>query len=387
MRQLSSAQAVAIERAGLADVLAGPGQGFWEIRTGSKIGVVVGDDWELRVTPRIDVPRLMFLLAYAQDQRGWKKITAQFGREDDLFGAIASGFSWHATWALDRGLLRGYVGREERRNDIRGRVLFGAQIARSGGLPLPIHVAYDDFTADVLENRMLRTATQLLLRLPRIPAEARKRLLRVRAVLEGVSPLVAWRGVAAPETTRLNERYEAALRLAELVLAGASVNAAVGDVRSTTFVFDMNKVFEDFLTAAFREAMRPHGGEVRSQIAPYSLDESGVLALKPDISWWIGSSCAAIVDAKYKAVDDGVMKHPDAYQMLAYCLSYGLQTGYLAYAKDSGQEARTHRIRHSENDIVVATIDVEKEPEDVLADVAALASRIAREVRSARLAA
>lgn len=379
MRPLSPAQAIAIERAGLADVVAGPSSGFWEVRTGSRVGVVVGDDWELRVSPRINVPQLMFLLAYAQDQRGWKRTIAGFGPEDELFVALASGFSWHATWAIDRGLLRGYVRREESRNDVRGRILFGDQIARAAGLPLPILVAYDDFTQDVLENRMLQTAAQLFLRLPRVPAQARQRLLRLRASLEGVSPLVAWRGVKAPLITRLNQRYEAALRLAELVLAGASVNDSVGDVRSTTFVFDMNKVFEDFLTVAFREAMRAHGGEVRSQISPYSLDEDGTLSLKPDISWWVGGRCVAVLDAKYKAVEEGVMRHPDAYQMLAYCTSYGLNTGYLCYAKDSGAEARTHRVRNSPYEIVVTTIDVGKRPEEVLVDVAALASRVVRE--------
>jgi 5-methylcytosine-specific restriction enzyme subunit McrC len=367
---------VAIEQAGLADVVAGPSPGLWRIRTGPKVGVVVGDTWELRVTPRLRVPRLMFLLGYARDQSGWKRLQAHFAPDEDLFSAIASGFSWHASWAIDRGLLRGYIGREERRHDLRGRVLFETQIAR-GALPVPAHVRFDDFTQDILENRMLRTVSQLLLRLPRVPDEARKRLLRVKSVLEGVSTLTDWRNVTAPPVTRLNERYTPALKLAELVLAGASLSANIGEIRSTTFVFDMNKVFEDFVTAAFREAMRQWGGVVRDQVTPYSLDEAHQLSLKPDLSWWNGAECLAVIDAKYKAIDEGLMRHPDAYQMLAYCIAYGLRQGYLVYAKDSGQEPRTHRIRHSGHEIVVATIDVEKEPDDVLADVVAVARDVA----------
>ena len=131
---------------------------------------------------------------YAADQTGWKDVRADFERQDDLFAAIASGFSWHATWALERGLLRGYVRCEERRRPPRARFGSATQIARSGGLPLPVEVAYDDFTEDILENRMLRTATQLLLRLPRVTGDARRRLLRLRAILDGVEPLAAWRG-------------------------------------------------------------------------------------------------------------------------------------------------------------------------------------------------
>ena len=149
---------------------------------------------------------------------------------------------------------------------------------------------------------------------------------------------------------------------------------------STTFVFDMNMVFEDFVTVAFRQAMRPRGGEVRDQAKPYALDEGGRLPLKPDLSWWLGGVCCTVLDAKYKSIQEGVMTHPDAYQMLAYCLAYGLPRGYLVYAKDSGQDSRVHRIRNVDCEIVVRAIDVELEPADVLAQVEALAADIAHDV-------
>src|SRR5665647_696111 len=97
-----------------------------------------------------------------RDSSGWKSLVAGFERETDLFSAIASGFAWQATCALDRGVLRGYLAREERRISPRGRVLFARQAATGRGLPLPVEVGYDDFTEDVLENRMLKTAALLV---------------------------------------------------------------------------------------------------------------------------------------------------------------------------------------------------------------------------------
>jgi 5-methylcytosine-specific restriction enzyme subunit McrC len=324
----------------------------------------------------------MFLLAYATDPNGWKKVEADFAVASDVFSALASGFSWHATRAVERGLLRGYVQREERRNDIRGRVRFADQIARSAGLPIPVSLGYDEFTEDVSENRMLRTASELLLLLPRIPLEARQRLQRLRIALESVDPLIQWRGIKAPPITRLNARYETALRLAELILASASISANAGGVRSTTFVFDMNKVFEAFVTIAFRASMRRYGGVVKDQVTPHSLDEGGALKLKPDLSWWTGSDCRAVLDAKYKAIDDGLMRHGDAYQMLAYCTAYGLSRGYLVYAKDAGAQTRTHHVRNTMQQIVVETLDVEQKPDDLLRSVDALASRVVTDARS-----
>ena len=68
--QLSTEQATAIEHCELADVRAGPTPGTWRVTTASRVGVVVDDGWELRVSPKMNVPHLMFLLAYARDPTG-----------------------------------------------------------------------------------------------------------------------------------------------------------------------------------------------------------------------------------------------------------------------------------------------------------------------------
>ena len=319
----------------------------------------------------------MFLLAYAADQSGWKDILAQFEEQPDEVAAVASGFSWHALRAVERGPIRGYERRDERRDNLRGRIRFADQVARGGGLAIPLEISYADYTADVIENRMLVTAATLLLRMPRVAPLARRRLLHVRSRLEGVRALRDWRGVRAPATTRLNEHYKPALALAELVLQNLSLSEETGELSSCTFVFNMNKVFEDFVTAAFTAAMRRHGGTVRPQVGEYSLDRGAQLRLRPDIGWWDGDRCLAVLDAKYKAIDDGLLRHDDAYQMLAYCTAYGLDRGYLVYAKDSGAEPRTHIVRNSEHRIVVRALDVELEPEALLTEVQLLADEVA----------
>jgi 5-methylcytosine-specific restriction enzyme subunit McrC len=180
--------------------------------------------------------------------------------------------------------------------------------------------------------------------MPRVAPIARRRLLLARSRLERVSALRDWRGVSAPAITRLNEHYRPALALAELVLRNLSLSE------------------EDFVTAAFTAAMRKHGETIRPQVGDYSLDRGGRLTLPPDIGWLHGDRCLAVVDAKYKAIDDGEMRHDDAYQMLAYCTAYGLDRGYLVDAKDSATEPRTQVVRDGEQRIVVRALDVEFEP-------------------------
>ena len=55
--------------------------------------------------------------------------------------------------------------------------------------------------------------------------------------------------------TRLNEHYRPAVELARLVLRSDSYELRHGAVRGTSFLVDMNRVFEDFVVVAIREAL------------------------------------------------------------------------------------------------------------------------------------
>jgi len=369
--------AALLTHSGLVDVRADEPPSRWRLITDSRVGVVTGAGYDVRVRPRLAIPKLMFLLGYAADPRGWRELGPRFDEENELFGAIAHGFAVHAERALSPAPVRGYVTLDDQALTLRGRVRVGDQIARWPGLPIPLEVTYDDHVVDVPENQLVRGAAELLLRLPQLAGGVRLRLLRVRATLEEVEPARASPSIRAPEITRLNERYAGALKLAELILRSTSISTSRREVTSVAFVFDMNRVFEDFLSASLRLALERHRGHVQAQYGRLHLDAERRLRLKPDITWWTGGACRAVVDAKYKALADSRFPNADAYQMLAYCTAFGLDRGYLVYAKDAGQEPRDHTVRGTDTRIHVRAIDVEKEPADVLQEVDALAAAIA----------
>jgi 5-methylcytosine-specific restriction enzyme subunit McrC len=375
-RTLTAEQARQVAETGLVTVEFDDPPNSWRLTADSRVGVVAGSDWEVRVAPRIEIPKLMFLLAYSVDRNGWRDSIAEFQRDPDFFAAIASGFAFHAYRAIEPGPLRGYVTVDERAYALRGRLRVADQISRSSGLPLPLEITFDDYALDVPENQILRGAGDLLLRFPRVPAAARKRLLRMRAILEDVTPATG--PVALPDITRLNLRYEPALRLAALILERASIATEAGDVRSASFVFDMNQVFEDFLSTALTEALLPHGGVVRLQYRREFLDHERALRLKPDITWWRRGHLKAVVDAKYKQLKDERFPNADAYQMLAYCAGLAQERGFLVYARDPEQRSRTHRVRDGRTMIEVRAIDLQATPDEVLQQVSDLAAEVAK---------
>lgn len=375
---LATEEAEALAATDLVRVLVDAQPGHWRLTTDSRVGVVWREgEWELRVRPRLAIPRLMFLLGYAADPSGWRDAAAPFAAEKHLLGAVASGLAYHAQRALSPAPIHGYVTVEEQATTLRGRLRFTDQLARWPGRPIPLELTHDDYTADIAENRMLRGACELLLRLPRVPDRARRRLLAVRASLDDVLPVSPGPQVKAPAVTKLNARYGPALGLSELILRHVSVASHGGDVRSVSFVFDMNKVFEDFLSAALRASLTRRGGEVRLQDGRERLDLGGTIKLIPDISWWRRSRCLAVVDAKYKRLVDARFPNSDAYQMLGYCTAFGLPRGYLVYAKDTGEIARTHIARNAGIELAIRTVDVEQEPDALLVSVERLADEIA----------
>lgn len=373
---LTPAQASAIAGSGLARVLIDAPPDRWRLCTEARVGVAQGEDWELRVPPRLAIPQLMFLLSYASDPNGWRGSGPAYAAEDDVFAAVASTFAMHAERALAPAPLRGYVSVEDRATTLRGRLRVADQLARWPGRPLPLEIVHDDFTEDVPENRLVRGTAELLLRLPLVPARVRQRLLRVRAVLEQVEPARAEPSVLAPALTRLNERYRRVLPLAELLLRGTSISTRSGVVTGLAFSFDMNRVFEDFLTAALSAGLARHGGRLEPQRTTH-LDVERRIALRPDLTWLVSGSVRAVVDAKYKRIADRRFPNADAYQLLAYCTALGLDRGYLVYAKDAGAVDRDHTVVGAGTVVHVRAIDVEQPPERVLATVAALADAIA----------
>ena len=117
------------------------------------------------------------------------------------------------------------------------------------------------------------------------------------------------------------------MRLAELVLRATSLEQMAGRVRVSGFLVDMARVFEDFVTVALSEALTAYGGRARRR-GPHFLDVAEHVRLRPDLVWYEeDGSCAAVVDAKYKAERPSGFLDADLYQMLAYCTALRLERG------------------------------------------------------------
>ncbi|WP_260634852.1 McrC family protein [Streptomyces angustmyceticus] len=356
--------------------------GCWSLRAGSKVGAVTvtapcaDEPFTVRVTPKVPIARLFFLLGYSLDPKGaWRDGEVEVAEHRDLLPALAHAMERQVDRALRQGLLQSYRATEESALVVRGRIREAEQIRRRFGAILPVEVAHDEFTTDIAENRILRTAVDRLLRLPGVPREVRRRLLHQRSRLADVTVVVRGRQLPAWQPTRLNARYHHALHLAHAVLNGWSAEHAPGGLRIDGFLFDMNKLFEDFVTVALRDTFAGSGYVARLQ-DPHHLDDASAIRMKPDfVLYGPDHVPCAVVDAKYKAEKRGGYPDADLYQMLAYCTALALREGHLVYAKGNASHA-AHHVRHAGIVIHQHALDLDQEPAGLLTDIAEVADRL-----------
>jgi 5-methylcytosine-specific restriction enzyme subunit McrC len=313
---------------------------------GSCIGAVTAGHLALEIAPKLSIERVLFLVSHSLGLAKWGPEPFQLATPDSLVEALVPVFAHHLERALRRGVLQGYRTEEDSLMTVRGRIRFDDQVRRRFGIVLPVEVRFDEFSEDILENRLLKSALSVLGGLRLRSDTSRQTLRRFNHALELVAaPAFDSQNVPAVIYTPLNEHYRGAVEWARLILRFASVESRHGEALGTAVMFDMNDVFEDFVRTALRERLNvsvgefPDGRHCRSLF----LDAAHRVSLEPDLSWWMGARCRFVGDVKYKVVNVAGIKHPDLYQLLAYTTASGLTNGLLVYAAGEG-EAVTHEI-------------------------------------------
>ena len=349
----------------------------WRLVPTGRVGSVRMGVLQVEVRPKakVGLTRLLFLLGYARDP-GWRDDTVLAHPDDDLWPALAESLVRLTRAALGPGVLQGYRTVDESLRTVRGRIRIGDQITRRPGQMVPIEVSYDEFTVDITENQILRTALRWMQGVPRLSDAARAGLGHLDGQLAGVSIVAP--GLRLPEwrADRRNARYVPALRLAEIVLANASAETGPSGLQMAAFVVDMARVYEDFVGTALTEALARYPGGTRLQY-PSRLDlpegdGRPRISMAVDVVHTVRGRPTLVFDAKYKAASPtGTYPNADHYQMLAYCTALKVPTAWLVYA--NGPQGR-RRIVNSDVTVMEHSLDLSTGPADLLAQVDALAA-------------
>jgi 5-methylcytosine-specific restriction enzyme subunit McrC len=347
------------------------------------VGTLVVDDLRILIRPKIRPENLFLLLEVGLPQAAWRQEAFDYGTSTDLLPSVIAFYTRTLETTLARGVLRSYREEEDRLVALRGRIDMAGQF-RQGGIRIPVACRYDEYTPDVAENRYLKAAARLALRVPGVMAEDRRRLLQQVVALEGVADDIVRAGdLDQMPITRLNVHYEPALRLARLLLERLTLVDRGGEHSASSFLVDMNLLFEDFVTQRIRRELRGRL-EVLSQFRTHLADRRQV-RIKPDLVFRRRGAEAYVADIKYKVTADARARTSDYYQLLAYTTALDLPEGVLIYClADGGQLAREVTVRHAGKVLHTIAIDLAGPPDAVAQTVAGVADWIDERVAQVR---
>ena len=353
-------------------------EGSYRLAAGPTVGAVEIGDLSVLIEPKIGIPQLLSLACYAMGGFRPQERLFDFEESEALPDTLAIALASAARGAFVRGLLHGYREEEEALQTVRGRIRIEEQMRRRFGIGLPVEVRYDEFTDDILTNRLVKAAVGRLGGMRLRSLKARRGLSWVAAMLEQVSP-VEFGPNEVPEIRfdRLNEHYRGVVGLARLVLRHSAFESGRGDVRASGFLINMNTLFQEFVTVALREALGVSEQTLRSDrgIRRVTLDEAKEVRLAPDLSWWDGAICTFVGDAKYKNLTNSSVPNTDLYQLLAYATALNLPGGLLVYAKGEADTA-SYRVRHTGKRLDVVALDLSGTLDEVLGRVDHVATRV-----------
>ncbi len=376
------ARRVASAGKGIFDLQLAESPGDYSITAQNMVGTLVVDDFRVLIRPKIRPENLFLLLEVGLASDAWRREAFEYATSSDLLPSIVAFYARILETTLARGVLRSYRHEEDRLITLRGRIDMTAQF-RQAGIQLPVACRFDEYTPDIAENRYVKAAARLALRVPRVAAEDRRRLLQQVVALEDVAD----HSVKADEydqisVTRLNAHYQPALRLARLLLENLTLVDQRGDHSASSFLVDMNKLFEDFVTQRLRRELRGRL-EVLSQFGTH-LAEGRQVPIRPDLVFRKRGREVLVSDIKYKLTGDAQARTSDYYQLLAYTTALDLSEGLLIYClAGGGRPEGMVTVRHAGKRLHTYAIDLTGPSNAVEAAIADLASRIEGRARVA----
>ncbi|MYE65819.1 MAG: hypothetical protein F4011_04475 [Acidimicrobiaceae bacterium] len=394
---LTSEQAAALNRVGGGQYLSvesGEHSRQWRVSAHNYVGSINVAGLQVLVRPKIPLRNLFLLLEVGLRPQDWHDEAVRFETTGDLLPTLVSFFARTTETTLARGLYHSYREQHDQLVALRGRVDIARQLTQPG-VVIPTACRYTEFTADLIENSYLKAAVARSLRVARVQAIDRRRLMQHLVTLEDVGDVRHHHSDHDRVVFgRLNEHYRPALRLARLVLANLTLQDTVGETQASSFMLDMNALFERFVAERLQRALR---GRLDVKAQDHDrLDEERTIAIRPDLVFRTAGAPSFVADIKYKLTDHAAAgRHPDYYQLLAYTTALNLPEGVLIYCLDAnrlddpdndnlsaGAQAtgapaiRSIRVRHTDKVLHTYALDLSGTTQDIASNLSELADWI-----------
>lgn len=316
-----------------------------------KLGAYVGyiqspfNDEQIQILPKIEIVQestneskivLKQMLATVYDLKARELSNADLDHQDlPLHEWIITKFLNELEELLHVGLKRDYELVQDSQPFVKGRLLISQQMRKGPGQEAIFDLEYDEFLFNGIENRLIHTALQYVLKLTNND-DSLLRAFEFCGLLETI-PLITypidelqkWRD------DRLLEHYAGIRPWCEIILNNISPSFQYGANNGISLLFSMPYVFEKYVAktlkikSGLRLLVQPSQRNL-IQHQPKEAKQQEWFKLKPDLAIREGSEFKVIIDTKWKFIDECKknskdkyeISQTDLYQMFAYGQKY-----------------------------------------------------------------
>ncbi len=243
---------------------------------------------------------------------------------------------------LRRGMRSGFRSHREKRQSVRGRIVWNEQLRGFRGVTDGLVCEYDEFSADRPENRLLRWSVEQLRGWTTNP-ELRSTLSEMYDRLAHVPTSSVPREDFRRWSQDRNLNYYRHVKpWIALIIEMTSPTGVLGDQSMPALVFPCEKLFERWVETYLQSAVSGTELTLKRQSTEHYLttfQNKNWFQLKPDFVLVANGETTVVIDAKWKllraSLHSGTEKYgisqADLYQMQAYLVAYGCERGVLVY--------------------------------------------------------
>lgn len=299
-----------------------------KIKTTKYCGILNYEDEDFYILPKIskeddkNLNIFIYMLRYVYDIKIDNEDIASSKnlKSNNLLEIFIQMFTKNLFKEFQKGIYKEYITKEDNLTTLRGKYLINENL-KYNFTKSKIYCEYDEFSENNSLNQFFLYSIKTLQKY----VKNKKILKQCELILNEVQSKQIDINKVDIHFNRLNQRFKNSFEFAMLLL-NKSIPLFKKDKKSFAFLFDMNVLFEKFISKIYKE--------IDSTTNLQHSKDFGNLRLIPDIY-----TKNLIIDIKYKlAKNKKDLKRDDKYQMFAYGTNFGVKNTILLYPKHNVED-------------------------------------------------
>lgn len=229
---------------------------------------------------------------------------------------------------IKSGLRKKYSLNEDNLSTIKGKILFNKNLNKNSINKAKIYCRHQVFDL----NHDIHSALKMALLISRDMARSSELVIKAKALLvtlpESINSSISMNRLQRIKLDRTTKRYEKALSLASLIIKAYCPINRNGSHSVIAFMFDMNKLYEEFVFKMTKLALIDTDYEVLKKKKKFWEGKE----IKPDILITNGTK-TIVVDTKWKLPIEGIPSDQDLKQIFVYNHFFSSPRSFLLYPK------------------------------------------------------